>query len=74
MSIMTIMAIMLVSGLAITGTAIWLLFTPLANSGMRGIFIIVSLLTSGLLLLIPSKIYIIIRLMQSKQKAPKKQQ
>ncbi len=64
---MRIMAAMLVAGIVITGSSIWLLFTPLPNRGMGGIFIIVSLLTSGLLLLIPPKIYIIIHLMQKKR-------
>jgi len=64
---MRIMAAMLVAGIIITGSGIWLLFTPLPNRGMGGIFIIVSLLTSGLLLLIPAKIYIIIHLMQKKR-------
>ncbi len=64
---MRIMAAMLVAGIVITGSGIWLLFTPLPNRGMGGIFIIVSLLTSGLLLLIPAKIYIIIHLMQKKR-------
>ena len=67
MNLMKIMGVMLVAGILITGSGIWLLFTPLANEGgMQGIFIIVSLLTSGLLHLIPAKIYIIIRLMQKK--------
>lgn len=70
MDLMKIMGAMLIAGVAITGTGIWLLFTPLANEGgMQGIFIIVSLLTSGLLFLIPAKIYIIIRLMQKKPRA-----
>lgn len=64
---MRIMAAMLVAGIIITGSGIWMLFTPLPNRGMGGIFIIVSLLTSGLLLLIPAKIYIIIHLMQKKR-------
>ena len=64
---MRIMAAMLVAGIVITGSGIWLLFTPLPNRGIGGIFIIVSLLTSGLLLLIPAKIYINIHLMQKKR-------
>ncbi len=68
MNLMRIMAAMLIAGILLTGSGLWLLFTPLPNRGMGGIFIIVSLLTSGLLLLIPAKIYIIVRLMRKKPK------
>jgi hypothetical protein len=63
---MKIMLIMLVTGLAAAGSGLYLLLlTNLANDGgLRGIFIIVTLITIGLVLLIPAKIYIIIQLMK----------
>lgn len=63
---MKLMSVMLFSGLLLSGMGVYLLvFTTLANEGgMRGIFMIVILITLGLLFLIPAKIYIIISLMK----------
>ncbi len=61
---MKIMAAMLCAGLILAGLGIYLaVFTGLASEGgVGGLFTIVSLITLGLLLLIPAKVYIIIRL------------
>ena len=62
MSVMRLMLLMLVAGLVISGVALYLLlFTALVNEGgIRGIFVVVGLISVGLLLLIPAKVYIII--------------
>ena len=51
-------------GLLLTSVGLYLLmFTAVSEWGMNGLFLIVGLLTAGLLLLIPAKVYLIITLM-----------
>ena len=68
---MKLMSGMLILGLLLSGTGVYLLvFTTVANTGgLQGIFMIVTLITAGLLLLIPAKIYIIISLMKRETRA-----
>ncbi len=68
---MKVMATMLIVGLTLTAGGFYLaMFTRLASEGgIGGLFTIVSLITLGLLLLIPAKVYIIIRLTSRKPRA-----
>ena len=58
---------LLVAGLASGGIGIYLLgFTDyLDTAGFAGIAVVVGLLTTGLLLVVPAKIYIILRFTRS---------
>lgn len=57
------MLILLVAGLAELGAGLALLmFTPATSEwGMPGIALVVSLITLGVFMLVPAKIYIILR-------------
>lgn len=60
---------MLLTGFVLTAISLYLLlFTEIANSGMVMIGGIVTLLTIGLLLLIPAKVFIIVYLMNQQRK------
>ena len=58
----------LIVGLILTVAGIYLLmFTQITSTaGIGGIFLVVALLTFGLLLLIPAKVYIIVQLTRKK--------
>ncbi len=60
---MSVLGTALLAGLALTGRGLYLLFcTNLANRGMGGILTIVGYLTAGIFLLVPAKVYIIVKL------------
>ena len=70
MKAMQVMFIAFVVGLFSTGYGLYLLFfTPRVNDGnLNDIFLAVGLLTIGVFLLVPAKVYIIIRLTQGGRK------
>ncbi len=70
MQIMRVMQLAFISGLLITGLGLYLmLFTSLTReAGVGGIYLVVAILTIGLFLLIPAKIYLIIQLMKREKK------
>jgi len=61
---MKIMLMALVSGTVTGGYGLYLLFftTYVNNGGLYEIFVVVGLITIGVFLLVPAKIYIIIKL------------
>lgn len=62
----------IIFGLLLTGGGLYLLmFTAVSEGGINGIYLIVGLLTVGLLLLIPAKIYFIITLMNRARRKSK---
>ena len=67
-NIMKIMLVALLAGLILTAMGVYLLlFTEVTRlAGIGGILLVVLLLTFGLLLLIPAKVYIIIQLTMKK--------
>lgn len=61
---MQLIKLAFILGLLLTSVGLYLLmFTAVSEWGMNGLFLIVGLLTAGLLLLIPAKVYLIITLM-----------
>jgi hypothetical protein len=60
---MRLMSFLLFAGLVLLGTGLYLLwFTPAATEwGIEGIALVVGFITLGIFLLIPAKIYIILR-------------
>lgn len=57
------MLVLLVLGAVLLGAGLYLLwFTPAASEwGFKGIILIVTLITVGVFLLVPAKIYVILR-------------
>lgn len=69
---MKLMKWAIIYGLLLTGGGLYLLmFTAVSEAGMKGIYLIVGLLTVGLLLLIPAKVYLIITLMSRARRKTK---
>jgi hypothetical protein len=61
---MQLIKLAFIFGILLTSVGLYLLmFTAVSEKGMNGLLLIVGLLTAGLLLLIPAKVYLIITLM-----------
>ncbi len=60
------------AGLLLLGRGLFLLlYTDLADrGGMAGIFTVVAYLTGGVLLLVPAKVYLIVRLTHGARRPP----
>jgi hypothetical protein len=65
---MRLMAFLLLAGLVLLGVGLYLLwFTSAATEwGIEGIALVVGFITLGVFLLVPAKIYIILRLTQGR--------
>ena len=60
---MRLMLLLLIAGLVLSGAGLYLLaFTDItATQGLAGIGLVVTLITLGVFLIVPAKIYIILR-------------
>lgn len=66
---MRLVALLLLCGLLLTAGGIFLLYTPLPEQhGLGGLFLVTLMIVVGLLLLIPAKVYIIIKLTARRNK------